>query len=234
MPTPDKSKIVIRRANWLQQGLQRFYTWYVGLVLRSTRWQYVGFETAEADIAKGIPRIYCLWHGRLALIPYFREWNDHPMATFVSKHPDAQLATGFMRKRGIKVIPVQTSGSKISSVRTAVRLVKGGSSLGITPDGPFGPRAVVQPGAVLIGSLARARLTPVAFSTRRRITLKTWDRFVLPLPFGRGVFVMEDGFVPPARLSDSEMAEAQKKLGRMIDRVTQEADRLADGGAAKS
>jgi lysophospholipid acyltransferase (LPLAT)-like uncharacterized protein len=150
------------------------------------------------------------------------------MATFVSRHRTAQIATKLMKKKGINVIPVRISGNKTGPVLAAVKIVKSGSSLGIAPDGPDGPRRVVKPGAIMIASLSQARLSPVAFSTRRRIFVKTWDRFLLPLPYGRGAFVMADGDIPPRRMDDDQMAAAKKELTNQIDQVTREADRIVD------
>ncbi len=221
-------KMKVATSAWLYRALQQAYTGYIELVLKTTRWRYVGFEQAERDIANGIPRIFCMWHGRLAAMPYFRDWRDQPFASFVSDHRDAQIATMLMRKKGLEVIDVQTSGNKTGSIRAAVKAAKAGSSVGITPDGPLGPREIVQPGAIMIASQSQTRLSPVAYSTRRRFVLNTWDRFVLPLPFGRGAFVMADGDIPATRLNRDQMAALQSKLGTMIDDVSQQADRIAD------
>jgi len=209
-----------------QRLTQGIFAWYVGLVLRSTRWTYVGFQAAEADIAKGIPRVFCAWHSRLALMPYFRRWDDHRMTAIGSTHADAQIAMAYLQKNGINSLHFQTSGSKTGPLWAAVKELRNGGSLGLTPDGPFGPSRVVQPGAIMIASLAKKRVSAVAYSTRRRFTVRSWDRFVIPLPFGRGVFVMADGFIPPPRMDAAQMQAAQDELTKLLDAVTAEADRI--------
>ncbi len=61
----------------------------------------------------------------------------------------------------------------------------------VTPDGPRGPAEQMPNGPVM---LARRRSTPVfliGFAARPTVTLRSWDRSQIPLPFGRGCVVFD-------------------------------------------
>jgi lysophospholipid acyltransferase (LPLAT)-like uncharacterized protein len=103
---------------------------------------------------------------------------------------------------------------------------RGGRWAAITPDGPRGPRMRVQPGLLMMARIAGAPVVPVAFSTTRGRLLGTWDRLLLPLPFGRGVYVV-GAPIFLARDADAATAESQRlEIEAALTAVTREADRL--------
>jgi len=73
-------------------------------------------------------------------------------------------------------------------------------------------------------------ILPLAFGASPAITLRSWDRFLVPLPFARVVFVWGAPIYVPAELSRAEMARFQEELTERVNAVTGEADRLAGGG----
>lgn len=216
----------IAKSEAFKSALRAGYARYINLVLRTTRWRRVGFEAFDRDIAEGIPRVLCSWHSRLTLTPFCRDWSDHAFAVMASDHHDAQIATANLANWGIETVALKTSGDNRAAMREAVKLLRRGVSLGLTPDGPLGPREVVKPGALGIAGLAGVRVAPVTFSVSRSLRLRTWDGLILPLPFGRGIFAMSEGFVPPARMTAEEMEAACARLGREITELTEATDRM--------
>ena len=89
--------------------------------------------------------------------------------------------------------------------------------MGIAVDGPMGPALIAKPGAVVIAGLAGVTVSPVAYAVTHKIRLGTWDRFVVPMPWGRGVLAVGEGFVPPRRMSEAEAQTAADRLGTMIN-----------------
>lgn len=225
-------EVRLQQSDTVQSLLQRAYSSYIRFAFRTTKWERIGFESYEADIARGVPRVLCCWHEHLAYTTYLRDWSDHPLVVMASKHADAQIATADMTDRGIDVIELATSGDNSGSIRSAVHALKAGKSLGITVDGPLGPRRRVKTGAIVIGGLAGAQVVPCSFAVSRSIRLKTWDQFIVPLPWSRGVLAVGSGFVPPRRSEYKDMREAADRLGAMIDALTETCEkRLARSGA---
>jgi len=220
----------IRKSAAFQRMLERMFAWYTRVILRTTRWRHEGFEDFEADLAGGAAKVFCVWHGRLLMAPFCRDWTDPGLSVLGSDHPDARIATEVMRQMGIDVIPLKTRGGNSASVARAVAVLRGGKTIGITPDGPLGPGEEAKAGAILLASRAQAELVPFAYSTNRRIHAKSWDRFLIPLPFGRGIFLIGQGFVPAPNLDAEGLAAAQARLSRLLTETAAEADRRVDAG----
>ncbi len=91
--------------------------------------------------------------------------------------------------------------------------------IGITPDGPQGPRRQAAPGMAHLAALAGVPILPCAASTSRRIVLKTWDRMAIPLPFGRGVVVCGPGIVVPRDSWRETVPEVAAAMERAVERA---------------
>jgi len=66
-----------------------------------------------------------------------------------------------------------------------VRVTKNGHDVGVTPDGSRGPRYQAKPGALLLTKLTKAPILLLSFEFGWSIKLKSWDKFVIPLPFSK-------------------------------------------------
>jgi lysophospholipid acyltransferase (LPLAT)-like uncharacterized protein len=72
-------------------------------------------------------------------------------------------------------------------------------------------------------------LVALAWATSNRIVFeKSWDKFILPLPFGRGVLIWGNPIDPPALdASDAEFEIVRLKVEAEMLRIAAEADRIA-------
>jgi len=87
----------------------------------------------------------------------------------------------------------------------AVRELKKGAVLCFTPDGPRGPSGVVQGGLMMMAKKSGQPIIPIGMATNRRWLIKSWDRYMVPKPFSRGVMVFGDPIFVPADASDEEV-----------------------------
>jgi lysophospholipid acyltransferase (LPLAT)-like uncharacterized protein len=166
---------------------------YLTFALRSTRWTLVGGDhVAPCFVDRAA--VVAFWHERLPLMPQL--WRlarraGAPMAlhVMVSRHRDGRLIGAVMRRFGVGLVFGSSSKGGPGSLRASARLLAGGDHIVITPDGPRGPRRAAAPGVAQLAALAGACVLPTAAQTTRRVTLNSWDRMVVPLPFGRGVIV---------------------------------------------
>ena len=81
-----------------------------------------------------------------------------------------------------------------------------GYDLAITPDGPRGPRYVVQDGAMSLAQITGLPMVPVSYHLHWKIQLKSWDRFQIPLPFSRCECLCRPIIQVPREISDAEAA----------------------------
>ncbi len=198
---------------------------YIRLVHSTTRWTTVGRETPERLWAEGKPFIGCFWHGRMLLMPYL--WTvDRPFSMLISKHADGRLIAEIIRHFGISTIAGSSSKGGGEALRAMVKALRSGTSVGVTPDGPRGPRMHATVGIVQAARLARVPLLPVAVATSRRRSLRSWDRFLLAWPFARGVFVYGHTIEIAADAGEAEIETVRAALETELNRISAEADRM--------
>ncbi|MBE3640538.1 lysophospholipid acyltransferase family protein [Mangrovicoccus algicola] len=216
-----KLEVRLQRNPRLQRAVRAVYARYVRLVERSTRWTHLGLE-AWGPQGNREPVIYCAWHARLACTPFIGPLTGRTCKVLASDHADGQIVVELLRGMGIEPILVQTSRSKTGSMRAALAALRAGDTLGITPDGPLGPPQRSKHGAVILAGLSGAPIVPVGYAARPAMRLPSWDRFVLPLPFGRGVLSTGAAFrIPREALQDEAAVEAAcRRLDALIDAET--------------
>lgn len=167
---------------------------YVRLVRNTTRWDIYGAEHPEAFWSDNRPFILTFWHGRLLLIPPV--WRrDRRMHMLISQHRDGELIARAMDPFGIGTVrgSAAKAGKKdkggSGALRVMVRQLKHNEYAGFTPDGPRGPRMRASTGVIAAARLAKVPILPVTYAVKRRRVLNSWDRFILPWPFNRGVYL---------------------------------------------
>ena len=201
------------------------YARFTSLVFVTTRWQTHGREDVDAMFRTGQPFITAFWHGRLMLLSH--GWQaEPPIHVIISRHPDGESIARATRRRG--VVPVRGSSTRggASALRASLRLLKEGGYVAITPDGPRGPRMRVQPGVIGLARLSGAPIVPLTFAVSRRKLARSWDRFVIALPFGRGVFAWGSPLYVAADADADALEEARLTLEERLNTLTSEADRM--------
>lgn len=193
--------------------------WLIG---RSLRWEEQGREHLAAARASGRPVLFVFWHNRLLHLCY--RLSRERLVMMVSRSRDGDLIARVAHDQGIAAVRGSTSRGGASAARAMARTMKTrGLCGGITPDGPRGPRHVVQPGALLVARLAGALIVPVALGFSRKKIFSSWDAFQLAWPFARARLV----FGEPVSLPEIEGAsfeESRSDLERRLRAVTGAAD----------
>jgi lysophospholipid acyltransferase (LPLAT)-like uncharacterized protein len=199
---------------------------YIRMVHATSRWRVEGGEHAAALWDSDTPFIAAFWHGRLLMLPY--GWRrGKPIELLVSHHRDGRLIARIVGHFGLGTIAGSTSRGGTAALRAMLRSLKRGGSVGITPDGPRGPRMRAGGGIADLARLSGAPIVPVAFATSHRRVLGSWDRFILALPFSRGVFVWGAPIAAPPRDGGEAAGEATRRaVEQALNAVTAEADRL--------
>lgn len=198
---------------------------YVRLVWRSGRWINVNDAVADDIIGNGRAAIICFWHGRLLMLPQAWRWKK-TFFMLISQHPDGQLISKTVEHFGIKTISGSTGKGGTSAVREMVRVLNDGNYIGVTPDGPRGPRMRASEGLINIARLTGATLLPVAISSHRGKWFNSWDRFLLSAPFSGGAVVWGDPVNVPRDTDDSGIEAARQEVENQLNAATAEADRL--------
>jgi lysophospholipid acyltransferase (LPLAT)-like uncharacterized protein len=172
--------------------------------------------------------IYCIWHNRLALCMklYFtfgrRRHQAAGLAGMVSASKDGAFLAAILERFGVQPVRGSSSRRGPQALLELTTWAERGYDLAITPDGPRGPRYVVQDGAMALAQVTGLPLVPASYHLRWKIQLKSWDRFQIPLPFSRcDVFAGRITRVP-RETSDAEREELRKQLEAELRSITRD------------
>jgi lysophospholipid acyltransferase (LPLAT)-like uncharacterized protein len=204
-------QVVPRIAVWLMIGLYRLL-----------RIVHVNTGYPESCLARGERVICAFWHGRLLMMPF--AYPGQRVVILISQHRDGEYISRIARALGFQVIRGSATRGGVRALRQIIRALKEGLNLVITPDGPRGPRAKVKSGVIELARLTGAPIVPVSFSAVRRRFLKSWDAFLLPLPFSRAVYIWGEPIYVEPTATREEVAKYQGILAERLDLLTMEAD----------
>jgi lysophospholipid acyltransferase (LPLAT)-like uncharacterized protein len=215
----------------VQAGLARILGAYIAFVARTTRWRLLGAGPALAEVAAGRPLIVAFWHERLPVIPgQFRLARaEEPAAArlvphvLVSQHRDGRFIGAAVRRFGVRMIYGSSTRGGDRAMVEMLRALRRGDPVLITPDGPRGPRRQAAQGVALIAALSGAPVLPVGAATSRHKLLRSWDRMMVPLPFGHGAIACGPMIRVPRKGSEAALPE----IAAALDAACAEADAAA-------
>ena len=206
---------------------------YLAFALRTTRWSLDGREHMAAHAA-GAPVIVAFWHERLPMMPMLWLRARHSpegrnarnrVHVLVSQHRDGRFIGAVISRFALNVVLGSSTRGGAKSLRLLLSLLAGGDHIAITPDGPRGPRRVAVAGVAQLAALSGVPILPCAAQTTRRWVLRTWDRMVVPRPFGRGVVVC----LPTIAVARDAWQDALPAIGTALTMAVERADRLCLG-----
>jgi hypothetical protein len=203
---------------------------YLRFVFLTSRLTIVNVAALEALQKEGSPYIPAFWHGRMIFLT--KVFNRFPGASvLISNHRDGELIARVLHRMGIAAIrgsaarPGKADKGGAGAFREMLRRLKNrGAVVGITPDGPRGPRMRAAPGVIRLAERSGAPIVACAWSGTRCIVFKSWDRLMLPLPFCRAVAMVSDPIWIPDCHDDVEREAARAALEATLNRLTQACD----------
>ena len=196
---------------------------YIRLIHLSAGWRVVRGDIPARFWDEGRPFILAFWHGRLLMMP--KSWRaDIPIHMLISQHRDGLLIARTVAHFGIRTVAGSTTRGGAQALRAMLKALKAGECIGITPDGPKGPRMRASAGIVNVARLSGCPIIPAAYSAAGRRTLRSWDRFLVPKPFRPGIFVWGE----PILVTAEDDADVMRlKIEAAMNALADEADALA-------
>lgn len=195
---------------------------YVSLVGRTNRVTVVGADIRDKIHASGRRFVYAFWHQRQVYFTWSHRGVD--AAVLVSRSKDGEMIAETMRLSRIKAVRGSSTRGGVAAAKEMVDILRSGWDVGITPDGPRGPARKVKPGVLRVAQLSGAPIVPIANAQSRRLEIgRAWDKFHVPLPFGRAAVV----YGAPVEVGpEDDLDRKAAELETALDRATAEADRL--------
>lgn len=194
----------------------------IRLLYATIRWEYV----TPSGVSLSGQNIYAFWHGRMLMLPrWYTTRGKGPLYILISQHGDGRLIAFAIKLLGIQSVAGSSSRRGVAATLELMRRLEEGASIGITPDGPKGPRQVCKKGVVTLAQQAGITVQPVTYSVEERWIIPSWDRMIVPRPFSRGVIVLSD---PIMISSDEDQNNAQIRIQEALNGITEQADTYWD------
>lgn len=156
------------------------------------------------------PTIFACWHGELLMLPYlYSKYRKTPHAkVLISSHFDGMLISKTIKYFGLGTIAGSTNRNAARVLIQAISTIKDGYDIGITPDGPKGPRHEVAEGIIAMAQKTKAKIVLVEIKPTRFWQLNSWDKFIIPKPFG----TLNYYSTKPIDVSDMDISSAKKLI----------------------
>ena len=153
------------------------------------------------------PAIFACWHGKLLMLPYaYFFYRKKPHAkVLISPHFDGKLISKTIKHFGLDTVAGSSHKNASRVLIQAMKSLKEGFDIGITPDGPKGPRHSVADGVVVMAQKTSSKVVLVGIKPTKYWQLKSWDRFIIPKPFGTLHFYASE----PIDLKDKSLEESK-------------------------
>ena len=134
------------------------------------------------------PSIFAFWHEIILFLPFAYD-RKRKMDILVSTHRDGLLASHTIKYFGLGTIGGSSHRNPQKAFLEMLKAIKNGVSIGITPDGPKGPRREVKRGVIELAYLSKKPIYPVIGKFSSCYRLNSWDRFIVPKPFSKITFI---------------------------------------------
>ncbi|MBI3415109.1 MAG: lysophospholipid acyltransferase family protein [Verrucomicrobia bacterium] len=217
-PSESRGIVVPHKPRWFQ----RIGAWAVYILIEAVgATQRFRFEDHSGlfEGASHSPAIFCIWHNRLALSLIinrkFVKQRSHSrrLAALVSASKDGGFLARVLELFGAQPVRGSSSRRGAQALLELTTWAQRGYDLAITPDGPRGPRYVVQDGVIALAELTGLPIVPATCQFGWKWRLKSWDRFQVPLPFSR----CEVKFAEPIRVPRDVSAEERESLRLLLE-----------------
>lgn len=220
-PKPLLKKIV--KSDGFIHGVARLAWLYIKTVEKTSSFTILNEDRIKKYVDNNTPVIVAFWHNRLFLNAL--GWSyQAPFYMLISKHSDGQLISRVMDCFNIQTIEGSTNKEGAGALRSLLKTLKTGGYVGITPDGPRGPRFSISDGTIALARLSGVDVIPGMSACKRRKVLGSWDRFIFALPFSKLAFNWGEPVSIPKKATEDDIKIFREKLYKNMMAAADEAD----------
>ena len=222
-------------------AFQRIVSWilakYMQFCAATKQWERRGIEHRDVCTRTGEGMVAAFWHSRLTLS--FMGWDRQAPQTptmLISRSREGDLIAHFARNLSIGVIRGSSRNTRkskqkggLKALRDMQRAVENGACVGLTVDGPRGPRQRASMGVVQLAKMTGKPIMIYSLSVSHKKIFNSWDRFIVPFPFGKGIVIWKEPLFIDENASEADMEIARFELERRLNEATREADEAMGG-----
>lgn len=172
--------------------------------------------------------VHGFWHDKHFIpIMLITKYTPHQYAGLVSMSRDGEMLATWLKRLGYEIIRGSSSRKAISSFLKLLDALKQGYVIGIAADGPRGPRYEAKSGLSFLAYKSGLPFVPLGVATTSKWCFeKSWDKYQLPKPFGKGVLY----FGEPIWINNlDDQEKINQQIADSITHADQMAQRILEG-----
>lgn len=187
----------------------------VGALFATTRAERIGRDHYERYREMGQPVMFVFWHGQL--LPLVHYHRHEAIVVLVSEHEDGEYITRVIERNGFETVRGSSTRGGTKGLKGLVRAAREGHDLGVTPDGPRGPRGEFKPGALLAAQMAGLPVVPISVRASSGWRFRSWDGFLVPKPLARITIEYHPPRQVPRDADREELARMAEEIGAALN-----------------
>ncbi len=214
----------------IQKAMSFLLSEWLRFCYATIRWDHENQALAEEIWDQGGGVLIAMWHSRLALgIAAWPQDRAQPARAMISLSSDGEFLARAIARLGIPAVrgsaankdKKQAAKGGTQALRDGLKQLKVGA-LALTPDGPRGPARSMAEGLPVMARISGAPVLFMGLSCKPAIRLNSWDRALIPLPFGKGAIVWDRTAYPEG----AEIAQVVEEWTRRMNAVEARADEM--------
>lgn len=207
-----------------------FKSWLIGwagtiviaLIGATIRWESEGDSYLDDIYKSGQRAIFTFWHGRIFPATYY--WRNRGIVVMTSMNRDGEFIAQCIRRFGYGAARGSSSKGRFRALAEMAREIRRGHDAAFTIDGPRGPRYIAKQGPVLLAFKTGAAIFCFHISLKRKIQLKSWDEFQIPLPFTKALVLKAPPIWVPADATEDFLRRLHEQMQTTLDTLRKEGD----------
>ena len=161
--------------------------------------------------------ILAFWHEVLPLAIWSVRGSGYH--TLTSYSYDGELAARVIEHFGLAAVRGSSSRGGREALQQLEIALNLGVTVGVTLDGPRGPRRVAKPGVAILSGRTGIPIVPMTMGAPRGWRMRSWDRLFLPKPFTTITCVYGEPIDPARDSSAEEVERVRMHVERELNRL---------------
>jgi hypothetical protein len=192
-----------------------------------------GAEHLDRLQSEGGAAIISYWHQMQIFCARYllgRARGGLKVSFLTSPSVSGEVPAAIIRRWGAGVLRGSSKRSAGQALRDMYEVLVGQeTSLVITPDGPTGPLHEFKPGTIMLARMAKVPIILIAYAAKPCIRWKSWDRFIVPLPFSKVAIAIDEPFRVPPGAGTDELGRFREQLEARMAALVAEVEAAVDG-----
>ena len=202
---------------------------YIRLVQQTSRVSFKP-EDIENHLVPNTPLIMAMWHGQFMMLPTLRPATKYAkVKAMVARHADAELIGQALLRFDVELVRGAGAGARkkdrggATALRSSLTALEQDYSVLMTADIPPGPARVAGQGIITMAKLSGRPIFPIAVATSRYISMNTWSRFTINLPFSKMIYITGNPIYVSKDADEVEIEKCRTQLETVMNDITAQA-----------